>query len=136
MRALDKLKAAVSMKAVRKSIELPNGTDFEFWMTPLTLAERGKAQKAARSDDTTDFALQLLVSKSRDENNSPLFHQGDLAELRNSLPATVVEGLMLLLLGDQEADEEDEDFDMKSSEGTAKEGQPSDGGTRSRRKAS
>ena len=63
-KALDKLKKAVSMKPQRRSIELPNGDDFEWFMTPLTLAERAKAQKQAKSDDATDFALQLLVTKA------------------------------------------------------------------------
>ena len=135
MRALDRLKAAVSMKAAAKSVELPDGSDFEFWMTPLTLAERSKAQKNAKTDDSTDFALQLLVSKAKDKNGVPLFHQGDLADMRNSLPASVVESLMLMLLGDGEADEEDEELDMKSAEGSAEGGQSSDGGTRRSRKA-
>ena len=56
-------------------------------MTPLTLAERSRAQKQARSDDVTDFALQLLVSKAKDENGVPLFAVGEIADLRNVLPA-------------------------------------------------
>ena len=136
MRALDRLKAAVSMKPAAKSVELPDGSDFEFWMTPLTLAERSKAQKQARSDDATDFALQLLVSKAKDKNGVPMFHQGDLADMRNSLPASVVESLMLLLIGETEADEEDEELDMKSDQETAEGGQPANGGTRRSRKAS
>ena len=127
MRALDRLKNAVSMKPALRRIELPDDSVFEFWMSPLTLAERAKAQKLAKSDDNTDFALQLLVSKARDENDMQLFHQGDLAELRNSLPASVVEALMLQLLGSGEWDEEDEDLDMKSHKGAAGEGPATDG---------
>ena len=123
------------MKPAVKSLELPNGEEFEFWMSPLTLAERAKAQKQAKSEDATDFALQLLVTKARDKNGVPMFGQGDLAELRNSLPASLVEGLMLLLIGEQEADEDDEELDMKSTEAAAGEGQSSNGGTRRSRKA-
>ena len=94
------------MKAQRRSIELPDGSGFEFWMTPLTLAERSKAQKQAKTDDATDFALQLLVSKAKDENGMPLFNQGELADLRNLLPASVVEALMLELVGEPEEEEE------------------------------
>jgi hypothetical protein len=103
------------MKPQRKAIELPNGSEFEYWMTPLTLAERGKAQKQAKSDDATDFALQLLVAKAKDENGQPLFAPGEVAELRNALPASVVEGLMLQLLADAPTDEDDEDLDPKPS---------------------
>lgn len=117
MRALDRLKAAVSMKAQRKSVELPDGTEFEYWMTPLTLAERGRAQKQAKSDDATDFALQLLVNKAEDENGQRLFAAGDVAELRNALPSSLVEALMLQLLSseDEDGDEEDEGLDPKPS---------------------
>ena len=123
------------MKPARKSVELPNGTEFEFWMSPLTLAERAKAQKQARSEDSTDFALQLLTSKARDKNGIPLFTQGDLGDLRNSLPASLVESLLLLLIGETEKDEDDEDIDMKSAEATIDEGQSSNGGNGRRRKA-
>lgn len=120
--ALDRLKKAVSMKASRRVVELPDGDEFEFYMTPLTLAERAKAQKQARSDDATDFALQLLVSKAKDENGMPLFNQGEIADLRNVLPADVVESLMMKLISGEEA-EEQEDTDYKSFEESAGERQ-------------
>ncbi len=107
------------MKPQRKAAELPDGSEFEFWMTPLTLAERSRAQKQAKSDDATDFALQLLVAKATDENGEKLFNAGDLAELRNSLPASVVEALMLLLLTSEEVEEEAE-VDPKPSQPTSK----------------
>ena len=119
MRALDQLKSAVSMKPQRKSIELPNGAEFEYWMTPLTLAERARAQKQAKSDDATEFALQLLVAKAKDENGQPMFAPGQIADLRNRLPASLVEALMLQMLADAPKDDEDEELDMKSDEGTA-----------------
>jgi len=133
-KALDRLKKSVSMKPQRRSVELPDGSEFEFYMTPLTLAERAKAQKQAKTDDATDFALQLLVTKARDENNRPLFNVGELAELRNELPATVVEALMLELIGDGE-EEEEEDLDFKSSEDGTSEGSESAKRTVRRRKA-
>ena len=131
--ALQRLKKSVSMKAQRRAIDLPDGSEFEFWMTPLTLAERTRAQKQAKSDDATDFALQLLVTKARDNNNRPLFNVGELAELRNELPASVVEALMLQLIGEVE-EEEEEEADLKSDEGAAEEGQPASSGARRRRK--
>ena len=119
--ALNRLKKSVSMKPARRAVELPDGSEFEFWMTPLTLAERTRAQKQAKSDDATDFALQLLVSKARDENNRPLFNPGEMAELRNELPASLVEALMLQLVG--EVEEEEEEVDLKSAEDGAEQGQ-------------
>ena len=105
MRALDRLKAAASMKPQRKVVDLGGGDDFEYWATPTTLAERARAQKQARSEDATDFAMQLLVAKAKDENGAPLFTVGDIPEMRNSLPASVVEALMLQLLTGEEEEE-------------------------------
>jgi hypothetical protein len=133
MSALDRLKKAVSMQPQRKAVDLPDGSEFDFWMSPLTLAERARAQKLSKADDNTDLALQLLVSKAKDKNGVPMFTQGDLAELRNSLPASLVESLMLLLLDSQESDG-DEALDMKSDQETPKGGQSTDGGTRRSRK--
>ena len=132
-KALDRLKKAVSMKASRRVVELPDGGEFEFYMTPLTLAERAKAQKQARTDDATDFALQLLVTKAKDENGIPLFNQGEIADLRNVLPASVVEALMMKLIGEEE--EEEEEIDYKSPEESGSEGQSASSGTRRGRKA-
>jgi hypothetical protein len=119
MRALDQLKKAVSMTATRKVVDMPDGSEFEFYCTPLTLAERNRAKKNARSDDTIDNALQLLVAKATDEGGVKLFHQGDIPELRNALPVSVVEALMLAVVENAEP-EEDEELDMKSDQKAAK----------------
>ena len=111
--ALDRLKKSVSMKPQRKAVDLPDGSEFEYFSTPLTLAQRAKAQKQSGSDDATSFALNLLVMKATDENGEKLFQAGEIAELRNELPASVVEALMLQLLSDAE-EEEGDDSTMKS----------------------
>lgn len=115
MRAIDRLKAAVSMQSVKKSVELPDGSDFEFWMTPLTIAQRNRAQKAAGSDDAIAFALQLLVMVAKDENGQAMFTPAELAEMRNSIPASVVDQLLLVMLGDDEDEEEEDDVSPKPS---------------------
>jgi len=112
--ALERLKKAVSMKPQRKSVELPDGSEFEYFSTPLTLSERARAQKAAGNDDPTSFALQLLVSKATDEAGAKQFNVGDIPELKNMLPAAVVESLMLQLLQDDE-ESDDEELDPKPS---------------------
>lgn len=127
--ALARLKKSVNMKPQRRSIELPDGEEFEFYMTPLTLAERGKAQKQAKTDDATDFAMQLLVSKAKDQNGMPLFNQGEIAELRNDFPASLVEALMLQLINEPEEEEELDDS-PKSTEGSAEKGQSTSRRTR------
>ena len=87
--ALERLKKSVSMKPQRKAVDLPDGSEFEYWTTPLTLAERARAQKQAGNDDASDFAA-AAGDGAQDENGGRLFNAGDLAELK-MLPATVVE---------------------------------------------
>lgn len=122
MRALDQLMAAVTMQPQRKAIDLPNGEVFEFWMTPLTLAERARAQKQAKSDDATDFAMQLLISKAKDSNGQPMFVAGELADLRNKLPSWLVDALLLKLLQQDEPkdDEEEEEDSPLASKGRSR----------------
>lgn len=130
MRAIDRLKAAVSMTPTCRSMDLPNGDQFSYYAPPMTLSQRAKAQKLAGSDDSTGFALQLLVMLATDENGQKLFTQADLAELTNTLPASMVETLMLqLLTWNPESDVDKlyesipaEMFDMKSSQVAAKQG--------------
>jgi hypothetical protein len=115
MRALERLKAAVSMKATRKAVTLPDGSEFEFYSKPVTLAQRTKAQRMANSDVASDFALQLLVMLAEDENGQRMFAPGDVAELRNELPANLVESLMLMLAQEVMPDEEEADPKPSSS---------------------
>ena len=44
--ALERLKKAANLQPVRKVVTLNDGTEFEFWRTPLTMAERERAQKS------------------------------------------------------------------------------------------
>ena len=115
MRALDRLKNACAMKATRKAIGLPDGSELEWMQTPLTIAERQRAQKSAKSDDAIEFALMLLISKAKDQNGEPLFVAGELAELRNALPAKVVDEIMLVVMDAHQDEEEEEDLDPKPS---------------------
>ena len=65
--ALDRLKQAANLKPVLKVVTLHDGSEFEFWRTPLTMAERERAQKASKGDDGA-FALQLFLMKAMDSN--------------------------------------------------------------------
>ena len=116
--ALDRIKKAVSLKPQRKSVELPDGSEFEYYAPPITLAQRNRAQKLAGDDNPTNFAIQLLVMIAQDEDGGKLFDTGDIAELKNSLPASVVEGLLLQLLTEAEADEVE--LDPKGSQRTSR----------------
>ena len=111
---IDLLEKLVDMGPRRRSIEIREGVEFEYFSTPVTLAERGRAQKAAK-DDTVEMALQLLVVKAQTKDGQLMFNAGDIATLKHKFPASVSEGLMLQLLQDPEPEEGEAELDMKSS---------------------
>jgi hypothetical protein len=98
MKALDRLKKAAHLVPIKKQVELSDGTEFEFYCTPLTMAEREKAQKNAGSEEATAFALQLLIQKAKDENDQPLFRPGEVAELKNEVRDADLQSLMLAVI--------------------------------------
>jgi hypothetical protein len=111
-RAIDRLKKAANLKPSKRSIVLADGSEFEFFAKPLTMAEREKAQKDAKTDDVNQYALHLLIAKACDENGSRLFSPGDIADLKNATRDEDVQGMMLAMLA---PGEEEEPLDMKSS---------------------
>jgi hypothetical protein len=110
LRAIDRLKKAANLEAVKRTIELSDGSEFEMWVTPLTMAEREKAQKRAGSDDANAFALQLLINKAKDENGEALFIPGEIDVLKNEVKDKDLQSLMLAIL----TDDEQEAIDPKS----------------------
>ena len=101
MRALDRLKKAAHLVPIRKCVTLSDGTEFEFYCTPLTMAEREKAQKDAGSEEATAFALQLLIQKAKDDAGQPLFRAGEVAELKNEVRDEDLQALMLAVITDK-----------------------------------
>ena len=97
-RALDRLKKAANLTPVKRIVILSNGDEFVFWSTPLTMAERERAQKQANSDDANQYALQLLVNKATDENGQRMFKAGELAELKNEVRDEDLQALMVALI--------------------------------------
>lgn len=97
-RALDRLKKAANLTPVKRIVALSNGDEFVFWSTPLTMAERERAQKQANSDDAAQYALQLLVNKANDENGERMFKAGEVAELKNEVRDEDLQALMLALI--------------------------------------
>ena len=110
MRAIDRLKKAANLEATRKEIELSDGTLFEMWVTPLTMAERERAQKGARGDDANEFALRLLMTKAQDENGQRLFALGEIDVLKNEVRDADLQKLMFAVI----SEDEEEDIDPKS----------------------
>jgi hypothetical protein len=100
VRAIDRLRKAANLEPIKKVVELSDGSKFEMWVAPLTMAERERAQKQAKSDDANAFALQLLIAKALDETGAKLFNAGELDVLKNEVKDKDLQTLMLAILTD------------------------------------
>jgi hypothetical protein len=97
--ALERLKKAANLVPIRKAVTLSDGTEFEFWHTNLTLAERERASKAAKGNNES-MGLQLLVAKATDESGVRMFAPGQIAELKNDVRSSDLEQIILALIQD------------------------------------
>ena len=100
--ALDRLRKAANLEPVKKEVTLSDGSIFEMYVTPLTMAERERAQKQAKSDDANAFGLQLLLSKAQDENGRKLFNAGEIDVLKNEVKDSDLQSLMLAVINSDE----------------------------------
>jgi hypothetical protein len=112
IRAIDKLRKAANFEPVRQTVTLDDGSELSFYVTPLTAAEREKAQRNSKTDSANDYALQLLVLKAKDENGESLFRSGDIPVLKQEVPDEILQQMILKVL---RPNEEGEDIDLKSS---------------------
>ena len=100
--ALDRLRKAANLEPNKKEVKLSDGSIFEMYVTPLTMAERERAQKQVRSDDANAFALQLLMNKALDVNGTKLFNAGEIDVLKNEVKDSDLQSLMLAVINDEE----------------------------------
>ena len=100
VRAIDRLRKAANLEPTKKTVTLSDGSDFEMWVTPLTMAERERAQKQAKSDDANAFALQLLITKALDDTGAKIFSAGEIDVLKNEVKDKDLQALMLAILTD------------------------------------
>ena len=83
---------------------------------PLTIAEREAIQKKTNSDDTNDFALQMMIEKSLDKDGVRLFQDGDKASLRREVEASILQDIQLAMINagaDKEVEEAKADLKSK-----------------------
>ena len=100
--ALDRLRKAANLEPIKKEVTLSDGSIFEMYVTPLTMAERERAQKQVRSDDANAFALQLLMNKALDVNGTKLFNAGEIDVLKNEVKDSDLQSLMLAVINAEE----------------------------------
>lgn len=111
--ALARLKKAANLTPIKRVVTLTDGTEFEFYSSPLTMAERERAQKMPNGEDVNGFALNLLVTKAVDDTGKRLFQAGEIAELKNDVLDADLQALMLAIV----TNPEEEEVDMKSAKG-------------------
>ena len=99
--ALDRLRKAANLEPKKKEVELSDGSIFEMYVTPLTMAERDRAQRLSK-DDNNSFALQLLLAKALDETGRRLFNVGEIDVLKNEVKDSDLQKLMLAVITEEE----------------------------------
>jgi len=100
--ALQRLQKAANLEPKKKEVTLSDGSIFEMYVSPLTMAERERAQRQAKTDDTNAFALQLLINKALDENGQRLFKAGEIDILKNEVKDSDLQSLMLAVIDAEE----------------------------------
>ena len=110
LRAIDRLRQAANLEPVKRQVDLSDGSTFEMYVSPLTMAERERAQKNAKSEEATAFAMQLLLAKAQDENGNKLFSSGEIDVLKHEVKDKDLQALMVAVL----TEDETEPLDPKS----------------------
>ena len=65
---------------------------------PLTIAEREAIQKKTNTENTNEYALQMMIEKALDKDGVRLFQDGDKASLRREIEASVLEEIQLAMI--------------------------------------
>tara|TARA_B100001287_G_C22675750_1_gene527550 strand:+ start:2091 stop:2489 length:399 start_codon:yes stop_codon:yes gene_type:complete len=110
MNGLEQLKQGVSMARSRRSVRMPNGQEFEWYQTPLTIKQRERATKLAGKDkeDVLTVAMLVLIMKAQNLEGQKLFVPADLDELKTQFPETVVGELITEVMRDSLSEVDDE----------------------------
>lgn len=100
MEAIELLKNKFGVSQKYK-YELKDGDELilEIYWNPLTLAEREVITAMSPNDESgSDFALNLMITKSLDKNGERLFQDGHKASLRREVNAGILQDIQLAML--------------------------------------
>tara|TARA_R100001509_G_scaffold114070_1_gene69249 strand:- start:831 stop:1181 length:351 start_codon:yes stop_codon:yes gene_type:complete len=99
MRATELLRNKFGISQLYKH-EVKDGDEvvLEVYWHPLTIAERESIQKKSGSDDASDFALGMMIEKALDVDGKRLFQDGEKAQLKNAVDASVLQEIQLAML--------------------------------------
>ena len=115
-RAVDLLKNKFGVSQLYKhDVKQDDEIILTVYWHPLTIAERESIQKKSGTEDTNDFALQMMIEKSLDKDGNRLFQDGDKASLRREIEANVLQEIQLAMINaGSEKEVEEAKADLKS----------------------
>tara|TARA_B100000945_G_C19841532_1_gene349642 strand:- start:71 stop:424 length:354 start_codon:yes stop_codon:yes gene_type:complete len=98
-RAVDLLKNRFGVSQLYKhDIKQNDEIILTVYWHPLTIAEREAIQKKSTTDDTNEYALQMMIEKALDIDGKRIFSDGDKASLRREIEANVLEEIQLAMI--------------------------------------
>ena len=98
-RAVDLLKNKFGVSQLYKhDVKQDDEIILTIYWHPLTIAERESIQKKTGTDDTNDYALQMMIEKALDKDGTRLFQDGDKASLRREISASILEEIQIAMI--------------------------------------
>ena len=98
-RAVDLLKNRFGVSQLYKhDVKQDDEIIITVYWHPLTIAEREAIQKKTGTDDTNDYALQMMIEKALDKEGNRIFQDGDKASLRREISASILEEIQIAMI--------------------------------------
>ena len=98
-RAVDLLKNKFGVSQLYKHDVVKDGeVQLSVYWHPLTIADREAISKKTGTDDTNDYALQMMIEKALDKDGTRLFQDGDKASLRREVSASILEEIEIAMI--------------------------------------
>ena len=98
-RAVDLLKNRFGVSQLYKyDVKQDDEVILSVYWHPLTIAEREAIQSKSKTDDTNDYALQMMIEKALDKDGARLFQDGDKASLRREVEASILQEIELAMI--------------------------------------
>lgn len=99
MRAAELLRNKFGISQLYKHVVENDGEAvLEVYWHPLTISERESIQKKSDAEDSSDFALSMMIQKALDSDGKRLFQDGEKAVLKNAVEASVLQEIQLAML--------------------------------------
>ena len=98
-RAVDLLRNKFGVSQLYKHDVVKDGVvELSVYWHPLTIAEREAISKKTGTDDTNDYALQMMIEKALDADGKRIFQDGDKASLRREVSASILEEIQIAMI--------------------------------------